>query len=121
MEQNPSNPNMLIPVKEDVFKEQFFVGAGEQKNVQSVIDFSEGEENHLYFIQGKYTLDFREQILGQFAFISNPSGVGDIIEDDMNEPVEYFNLQGVRIDNPDYGELVIVKRGFDTKKVIYNK
>lgn len=121
MEQNPSNPNLLIPVKEDVFKEQFFVGAGEQKNVRSVIDFSEGEENHLYFIQGKYTLDFKELILGQFAFISNPSGVEDIIADDMNEPVEYFNLQGVRIDNPDYGELVIVKRGSDTKKVIYNK
>ena len=44
------------------------------------------------------------------------TGVNDIEADD-NAPVEYFNLQGVRVDNPGHG-LYIMRKGNSTSKVI---
>lgn len=45
------------------------------------------------------------------------SGV-DTIEADGTQAVEYFNLQGVRIDNPRQGELIIRKQGSNVSKVL---
>lgn len=44
------------------------------------------------------------------------AGVGSITVDG-NEPVEYFNLQGVRVDNP-AGGLYIRRQGSDVRKII---
>lgn len=48
------------------------------------------------------------------------AGVSDIIADSDNNdaPVEYYNLQGVRVANPTPGSLVIERRGTSTRKVI---
>ena len=45
------------------------------------------------------------------------SGVSDITADDANAPVEYYNLQGVRVNNPENG-LYIVRQGKTVKKVL---
>ncbi len=48
------------------------------------------------------------------------SGVEDVIVDnieDSNAPVEYFNLQGVRVENPSTG-LYIKRQGNKVTKVI---
>lgn len=45
------------------------------------------------------------------------SGISDIAVDDENAPVEYFNLQGIRVDNPDSG-LYIRRQGGTTAKVL---
>ena len=45
------------------------------------------------------------------------SGVSDIAVDE-NAPVEYFNLQGVRIDNPAAGQIVIKRQGAKVTKTI---
>lgn len=45
-------------------------------------------------------------------------GVEAIGSDDANAPVEYFTLQGVRIDNPEAGQLVIKRQGGKAQKVI---
>lgn len=39
-------------------------------------------------------------------------------EDDANAPVEYYNLQGVRINNPAAGQLVIRRQGSNVTKVV---
>lgn len=44
------------------------------------------------------------------------AGIGGITADG-NEPVEYFNLQGVRVDNP-AGGLYIRRQGSDVRKII---
>lgn len=44
------------------------------------------------------------------------SGIDDIVTDD-NAPVEYFNLQGIRVDNPTQG-LYIRRQGTRTEKVV---
>lgn len=48
------------------------------------------------------------------------AGVGDIIadKDNSNAPVEYFNLQGVRVANPSAGQLVIRRQGSEVTKTI---
>ena len=43
--------------------------------------------------------------------------VSAAITADGNEPVEYFNLQGVRVDNP-AGGLYIRRQGSDVRKII---
>ena len=47
----------------------------------------------------------------------NGSGVQNIAIDDENAPVEYYNLQGIRVANPEKG-LYIVRQGNKTSKVI---
>ncbi|MDE6333676.1 MAG: hypothetical protein K2L77_03410, partial [Muribaculaceae bacterium] len=44
-------------------------------------------------------------------------GVSDIITDNSNAPVEYFNLQGVRVANPENG-LYIRRQGNKAEKVL---
>ena len=46
------------------------------------------------------------------------SGVDEISADDVNAPVEYFNLQGVKIDNPTPGSTVIRRQGSTSVKVL---
>lgn len=46
------------------------------------------------------------------------SGVEGIIMDINNAANEYFNLQGVRINNPERGQIVIVKNGNKSTKVV---
>ena len=46
------------------------------------------------------------------------AGVGAIEVDNSNAPVEYYNLQGMRILNPQAGQLVIKRQGTKTSKLI---
>ncbi len=45
------------------------------------------------------------------------AGVSDVMVDDANAPVEYFNLQGVKVANPTNG-LYIMRQGSKTTKVM---
>ncbi|MDE5554618.1 MAG: hypothetical protein K2J10_05485 [Muribaculaceae bacterium] len=47
----------------------------------------------------------------------NAAGIDDITVDNSNVPVEYFNLQGVRVANPENG-LFILRQGSKTSKVV---
>lgn len=47
-----------------------------------------------------------------------PTGVDDIVADDAAAEVEYYNLQGVRIENPAKGGLYIKKQGNTVSKVV---
>ncbi len=46
------------------------------------------------------------------------AGVSDLVVEDENAPVEYYNLQGIRVANPENG-IYIVKQGNKvTKRII---
>lgn len=49
--------------------------------------------------------------------VGNPAGVDEIEADNTDAPVEYFNLQGVRVENPSAG-LYIRRQGSSVEKVI---
>lgn len=46
------------------------------------------------------------------------AGVGSIEAENSDKPVEYFNLQGVRVANPEAGQLVIKRQGTKVEKII---
>ena len=52
-----------------------------------------------------------------FLATKDDSAISNIIADDANAPVEYFNLQGVRVENPANG-LYIKRQGNTVTKVI---
>ncbi|MCC8177007.1 MAG: hypothetical protein LUC85_06960 [Bacteroidales bacterium] len=48
------------------------------------------------------------------------NGVSDIIVDgNANAPVEYYNLQGLRVTNPTAGQLLIRRQGSNVSKILY--
>ena len=63
------------------------------------------------------------EISNEVEFVINDleyvSGINDIFVDDNNDnaPVEYFNLQGIRVDNPENG-LFIRRQGNKVEKII---
>lgn len=53
-----------------------------------------------------------------YIVMPGSAGIDTVISEDSNAPVEYYNLQGIRIDNPSSGQLVIRRQGSDVKKII---
>ena len=50
-------------------------------------------------------------------FSDNQSGVKSVMVEDADAPVEWFNLQGVRVANPDNG-VYIRRQGNKVEKVV---
>ena len=47
------------------------------------------------------------------------NAVESVFGDDENAPVEYFNLQGLRVINPQAGQLLIKRQGSKSSKIIF--
>lgn len=66
--------------------------------------------------KGVYILSFYPKkvmalyLVAEEGFTGGGAGVADIEADDTNAPAEYFNLQGVKVANPENG-LYIIRRG----------
>lgn len=39
----------------------------------------------------------------------DPAGIDDVLIDENNAPIEYYNLQGVKVENPENGLFIRVK------------
>ena len=52
-------------------------------------------------------------------FKANENAVENIVDENDNAPVEYFNIQGIRVSNPEAGQLVIKRQGNKVEKIIY--
>lgn len=56
---------------------------------------------------------------GNFKIVlPDPSGISNISAD-TEAPVQYFNLQGVRVENPAKGQLLIKRNGSKSEKIIF--
>lgn len=53
-----------------------------------------------------------------YVNLNSDAGVGDIIADENDIPVEYFNLQGMRVVTPQPGMVVIRRQGKNVSKLI---
>ena len=60
---------------------------------------------------------FKLNLVDSKLTVCGTTGVESVSEDDVNAPVEYFNLQGVRVENPQNG-LYIVRQGNKVSKQI---
>lgn len=47
-----------------------------------------------------------------------PTGINDVTVDGADAPVEYFDLQGIRVSNPQAGQMVIRRQGTNVEKII---
>lgn len=54
----------------------------------------------------------------KIIFPKEINGVNNVEIDNSNAPVEYFNIQGVRVNNPQAGQLVIKRQGSNVTKMI---
>lgn len=52
------------------------------------------------------------------SILADDSGIGNIAADNSNAPVEYFTLQGIRVDSPVSGTIVIRRQGTEVSKII---
>lgn len=52
------------------------------------------------------------------SILAGDSGIGNIAADNSNAPVEYFTLQGIRVDSPVSGTIVIRRQGTEVSKII---
>ncbi len=52
------------------------------------------------------------------TFGNNEAGIANVSVAANDAPVEYFNLQGVRVNNPAAGQLVIKRQGSEVTKTI---
>lgn len=113
---NATAPNQTITVKDQIFSEYIELNAGEEKNLTIPVSFPQGKADKIYYIKLKYFTGSAEKSIASIRFkVSGNSGV-EIIGVDY-EDAEYYNLQGLRVAEPQKGEVMIVKRGSETKKV----
>lgn len=47
-----------------------------------------------------------------------PTGINDVTVDGADAPVEYFDLQGIRVSNPQAGSMVIRRQGTTVEKIL---
>lgn len=55
--------------------------------------------------------------IAMYKFVPDASGVNAIDVDNSNAPIEYYNLQGIKVANPENG-LFIKKQGSNVEKVV---
>lgn len=69
----------------------------------------------------KYTATAFNGILGAWNVAGLSGAINSVADDtvDADAPVEYFNLQGMRVVNPSKGSLVIRRQGTKVAKVIF--
>lgn len=70
---------------------------------------------------GEVWQDQNNKLANMYASITlmPDSGVDGVESDDENAPEVYYNLQGVKLTNPEKGQLVIVKKGSKSEKRIF--
>lgn len=78
---------------------------------RSVFDFAASCEK-------AYTWNGNEYVVSTFKFDVSSVDEIAVIESENNAPVEYFNLQGQRVNNPVAGQLIIKRQGAEVTKVL---
>lgn len=104
----------------DVKYPYVYADAAAQYSYVTKLDKAEyGYEYYASFNFSGYDADngYLDDYYLEFYFNSKPSGVATVAVDDENAPVEYYNLNGQRVLNPENG-LFIRKQGSKVSKVI---
>lgn len=94
-------------------------GTGEYTYIMRLDKEEYGYEYYAFFYVSGLKEDgsWYQDFYYDFYFNSKPSGVATVAVDDENAPVEYYNLNGQRVLNPENG-LFIRKQGSKVSKVI---
>lgn len=95
-------------------------GNGELQKVSMPLDFGNLKFTRLLIQQDNGNQSYYYGFLKNIVLTNKNAGVETVLGDnaDENAPVEYYNLQGMKLNNPAAGQLVIRRQGSKVSKLI---
>lgn len=109
----------FVNFPEPIFEEKPYIGTGHSGEAAVAIDMSGRNLATVYRVNAGYVVSGKTTGLGSMYFGFDISGVSDLESDTgCAEPV-YFNLQGVRVDNPAKGQLLVRQTGSKVEKIVF--
>lgn len=118
LRQNPEVPSARLPFADDIYNVRPFMGEGEEREFVCNVANKDFVNGTVYFVEAVYTNGNRLTSMGRIGFIQLGEGVEIISAEDL-ENAEYYTPQGLRIDKPAPGQLVIIKAGGKSYKAIW--
>ena len=116
---NPDNWNDIEPVEMGIYTEQPFMEIDKVADITIPVDFKGITGGDIYNLRIVYTDEGAEKNLTNFNFMTVSAGVNEIHTEDAVSAAEYYNLQGMRINNPVKGQLLIRKDAKGTAKIMF--
>ena len=117
-ESDPANQSTLIPVQYPIFEDRPLIAGDTSNTIVLPVIFNEGDPGKVYHLVTRYNSQGRGYTnLSSTRFMVGSTGI-TILENDNDAEVEYYNLQGIRIPAPIKGQVVIEKRGNETRKIL---
>ena len=101
----------------DVYNTQPFLGEGQDMEVNVPIDFSSLQGGYVYDLSVAYFDGSRNRALGSILLTFDGTGIDSIGTDFIDGEAEYYSLQGIRVDNPQRGQILIRKAGGIISKI----
>ena len=86
--------------------------------VKLYVDTADGPRIYINGADSETSYDVQFNLNTSEVMVKKAAGVSNIVVDNNNAPVEYFNLQGVRVANPAAGQLVIKRQGTEVSKML---
>lgn len=115
---NPNDESESISLIPDLYSEQLYLFGGDEYEFDLPISLPYAEPGVIYTVVAQYSSDYTYRNISTMYFRIIDAGVeGEMIQDNI-EP-EYYNIQGMRIFNPEKGQLLIEKKGDKTRKIIF--
>lgn len=111
---NPENVNSTELIA-DIYNSRKYMNEDEEETLTIPVEFTEANPGNLYSIQFSYTTGSDTRAFRSIYFRMSSSGINDVTSEG-NEPMKYYNLQGMEIASPSQGQIVIVKKGDKTFK-----
>lgn len=96
-----------------------FLSEGESQIVPLKINMENQKGELVYRLMASYIKNGKSTTLGTLDFTFKSSGISDIMNDSDMQDVEFYNLQGVKVHNPQAGQILIMRKGSKVEKVIF--
>lgn len=114
-----NNTGRFVNYPEPIFEKKPYIGAGHSGEADVTVDMSGEDLTSLYRVNAGYVVSGRTTPLGTIYFKFDLSGVSEMEVDAVGEMPIYYNLQGVRIDKPSKGQIIVRQRGSNVEKIIF--
>ena len=119
MAQYNPDTNKFASTGENYYYATPFIGAGETENIIIPMNMSSFDVSAVYRITASYMQSGQNKSLGNIYIGFDLSGVDGVVADGIDETAEYFNLQGMPVDNPSKGQIVLRRIGNKTEKIVF--
>lgn len=107
---NPKDLNIMFS-KRDATSEAIKIVSKDAKDIENTRDAA----NPFTF----KAADMKPLLNITYTKKDDGTGVDEVIDNNENAPVEYYNLQGMRVENPAAGQLYIKRQGSKATKILF--